>query len=162
MSDKLKLMAQDTEDVTIMSAYLQDAVTNINEIVFQSKSHRFVLMLSRYVWENRCPETGKPLVEGKEGCTRIRCGLHFDGVLNVSSQHISPNTKDQALELLAIEAFEMDEGQYEIELVFSGDAIIRLTCEMISAQMQDMGEAWPAHCHPKHKILDALGKEKSP
>lgn len=144
-----------------MSAYLQDAVTNLNDLVFQSKSHRFVMMLNRYVWENRCPETGKPLHEGKEGCTRIRCGLHFDGILGVSSQHISPNATDQLLELLAIEAFAAEKGHYEVDIIFSGNAVIRLSCEMISAQMQDMGDAWPAHCHPKHKILDALQDDDS-
>lgn len=154
--EKLKLKAEDTEDITIMSAYLQDAITMMGDIVYQSKSRRFIIMLNRYVWENRCPDTGEILDSRAMACSRIRTGLHFDDVLNISSQNITTSLKEHPLELLSIEAWPLKNKAFHVDFVFSGDGIIRLECEMISAHMQDIGEAWPAKCHPKHEILDAL------
>ncbi len=154
--EKLKLRAEDAEDLTIMSAYLQDAITMMGDIVYLRDSRRFVMMMNRYVWENRCPETGKVLSENSMPCSRIRTGLHFDDVLKISSQNIIVSMKDHPLELLSIETRQSEDKTYHVDFIFSGEGIIRLDCEMISAHMQDIGEAWPAKYHPKHEILNAL------
>lgn len=158
--EKLKLRAEDIEDITILSAYLQDAITMMGDIVYLRNSRQFVMMLNRYVWENRCPETGKVLPEKdqnpKMACCRIRTGLHFDDVMKISSQNISISRKEHPLELLSIEARQLDDETFHVDFIFSGDGLIRLDCEMISAHVQDIGDAWSAKCHPKHEILDAL------
>ena len=158
----LKLRAEDIEDITILSAYLQDAITMMGDIVYQPKSRRFVIMLNRYLWENCCPDTGEILenLENKDmACCRIRTGLHFDDVLKISSQNISTSLKAHPLELLSIEAFQQKNETFQVDFIFSGESAIRLECEMISAHMKDIGDPWPAKCHPKHKILDALQEE---
>lgn len=150
MSDSLKLQAEDEEDITIMSAYLQDAVTVASDMVYQPKSYRFVIMLNRYTWEKQCAEMGYA------ACQRIRCGLHFNSVLKVTSQNIPLDSKTHPLELLAIETNGQEKGLHVIDFIFSGDGIIRLETEVIDAQMEDIGDPWPAKCHPKHEILDNL------
>jgi len=154
--EKLKLRAEDIEDITIMSAYLQDAITMMGDIVYLHESRRFVIMLNRYVWENRCPDTGDSLPEKNTPCSRIRTGLHLDGVLKIGSQNIAVSRKEHPLELLSIETYQREDKTFQVEFIFSGEGIIRLECEMISAHMQDIGDAWPAKCHPKHEILNAL------
>lgn len=154
--EKLKLRAEDIEDITIMSAYLQDAITMMGDIVYLRDSRRFVMMLNRYVWENRCPETGKILAEKDMACSRIRTGLHFDDVLKIGSQNIPISMKEHPLELLSIEARQLEDKTFQVDFIFSGDGVIRLDCEMISAHAQDIGDAWPAKCQPKHEILNAL------
>jgi len=161
--ENLKLRAEDSEDITIISAYLQDAITIMSDITYLRESRKFVMMLNRYVWENRCPETGE-ILTGKDGdssmaCSRIRSGLHFEDIVKISSQNIAPSAKDHPLELLSIESFPTPTGTYYVDFIFSGDGIIRLECEMISAFMQDIGDPWPSKCHPKHDILDALQDE---
>lgn len=155
----LKLRAEDIEDITILSAYLQDAITMMGDIAYQPKSHRFVIMLNRYVWENCCPETRKLLTDEDMACCRIRAGLHFDDVLRITSQNITISRTEHPLELLSIEASQREDQTFHVDFVFSGDGVIRLDCEMISAHMQDIGDPWPAKCHPKHEILDALQEE---
>ncbi len=159
--DKLKLKAEDIEDLTIMSAYLQDAITMMGDIVYLRDSRRFVVMLNRYVWENRCPDTGNVLPEISIPCSRIRTGLHFDDVLKIDSQNIAMSLKEHPLELLSIEAYQLENDTYHVVFVFSGKGIIRLECEMISAHMQDIGDAWPAKCHPKHEILNVLQNDNT-
>ncbi|MCF6216930.1 MAG: DUF2948 family protein [Emcibacter sp.] len=166
---KLKLRAEDRTDITILSAYLQDAITMMDDITYQHKGRRFVMMLNRYVWENRCPETGDVILRENHdtaqnidmACCRIRTGLHFDDVLKINSQNITMTAKDKPLELLSIEAYETKKETFHVEFIFSGEGIIRLECEIISAYMQDIGAPWPAKCHPKHDILDALQDENS-
>ena len=118
-------------------------------------------MLNRYVWENRCPDTGQALPGMAAPCSRIRTGLHFDDVLKISSQNISTSRQEHPLELLSIEARQMDDKIFHTDFIFSGDGIIRLECEMISVHMQDIGETWPAKCHPKHVILNALQSDST-
>jgi len=154
--ENLKLRAEDVEDITILSAYLQDAITMMGDIAYVKESRRFVMMLNRYVWENRCPETGDILPDKETACSRIRTGLHFDDVLKISSQNVILSKKKQPLELLSIEANKRDDEMFQVDFIFSGDGVIRLECEMVSAHMQDIGNPWPAKCHPKHAILDAL------
>jgi len=133
----------------------------MGDIVYQNKSRRFVMMLNRYVWENRHPESGKVTHHKDLACDRIRTGLHFEGVLKISSQNIATSFKEHPLELLDIEVHQLENKSYHVDFIFSGDGVIRLECEMIAAQMQDLGDSWPAKCHPKHEILDALQEEDS-
>lgn len=159
--EKLRLRAEDIEDITILSAYLQDGITMMGDIVYQRNGHRFVMMLNRYVWENCCPETGEVLGTKEMACSRIRTGLHFDDVLNISSQNIATSLKEHPLELLSIETRQMENKAFHVDFIFSGEGVIRLECEVISAHMQDIGSPWPAKCHPKHEILSALKDDNS-
>lgn len=165
----LKLKAEDTEDIIILSAYLQDAITKMADIAFQNQGRRFVMMLNRYVWENRCPETGEILPDPdldaeqnqRMACSRVRTGLHFNDVLKISSQNIVTSLKEQPMELLSIEAYTNKNSTHIIDFIFAGEGVIRLECETVTAYMQDIGEPWPAKCHPKHEILDVLQQENS-
>ena len=133
----------------------------MGDIVYLHERRRFVMMLNRYVWENRCPDTGKVLSENSMPCSRIRTGLHFDDVLKIGSQNIATSLKEHPLELLSIETHQMEDKTFHVDFVFSGEGVIRLDCEMISAHMQDIGDVWPAKCHPKHKILNALQNDNT-
>lgn len=153
MFKKLKLQAQDKDDMTIISAYLQDAVTVVADFSYQVNSRLFVMMLSRYIWEEH-----KTVDEesGEKKCHRIRTGFHFENVIKVTSQNIPQKDKKHVLELLAIETSVLENKNTAIDLLFAGEGVIRLEAELIEAKMQDMGEPWQALCHPKHEVLDAL------
>lgn len=156
MSDGLKLSAQDKEDLTIISAYLQDAVTVVADFTFQPSDRIFVLMLNRYLWEGHkaCSDDN-----GNKRCMRIRTGCHFKNVLKVTAQNIAQKNKKHILELLTIETSILENGNTAIDLIFSGTEVIRLEAELIEAQMQDIGTPYPAACHPKHEVLEALKEE---
>lgn len=153
MFKKLKLMAQDKDDMTIISAYLQDAVTVVADFSYQTNSRIFAMMLSRYIWEEHKVANED---NGEKKCHRIRTGFHFENVIKVSSQNIPQNDKKHVLELLTIETSLLENNNTAIDLLFAGDGVIRLEAELIEAKMQDMGEPWSALCHPKHEVLDAL------
>jgi len=153
MAKGLKLKAQDKDDLTIISAYLQDAVTVVGDFSYSPKTRIFAVMLNRYVWENHKSSRDG---DGKKNCHRIRTGCHFENVIKVTSQNIEQKDKKHILELLAIETEQLENDYMAIELIFAGDEVIRLEAELIEAQMQDIGEPYPAACHPKHEVLENL------
>jgi hypothetical protein len=153
MGKGLKLKAQDHDDLTIISAYLQDAVTVVGDFNFNPKSRIFALMVNRYQWEefqNRDSD------DARHNCQRIRTGCHFENVIKVTSQNIPQDNKTHVLELLAIEASELENNNVAIDLIFAADGLLRLEAELIEASMQDIGKPYPAKCHPKHEILDVI------
>jgi len=153
MGKGLKLKAEDKEDLTIISAYLQDAVTVVGDFTFSPKERIFAMMVNRYQWEEQ-----KKLGDCEDGqcCQRIRTGCHFANVLSVSAQNIPQDNKKHILELLAVEPLELDNGNIAIDLIFAAEGLIRLEAELIDASMQDVGEPYAAKCHPKHQVLDTL------
>lgn len=144
----LKLMALDKEDLSIVSAYMQDAVFKTADLDFRAGEMRFFLVGNRFAWE----EAG-----GKRRKTfqRRRSAVHFNRVTNVRSRGFSRRGGDEILSLLTINFVPGPEAPGgTIELVFSADAAIELTVECIEAQMSDLGGAWETEFRPQHPLSD--------
>ena len=153
MSKGLKLRAQDTDDLTVISAYLQDAVAVVADFSHSPKERLFAMMVNRYVWEEAVTAKNEDI---DKKCRRIRTGCHFENVIKVTSQNIPQNDKKHVLELLAFEAEPLENNNIAIDLIFAAEEVIRLEVELIEAQMQDIGDPYPAACHPKHEVLENL------
>ena len=48
MSNTLKLIAQDDEQLTIISSLAQDSIIKSNEMGYDKKTKRFALLMNRY------------------------------------------------------------------------------------------------------------------
>ena len=48
----LKLIARTTEDLRVVSAYLQDSIVNITNIASLEKNKIFLMQLNRFMWED--------------------------------------------------------------------------------------------------------------
>lgn len=139
---ELKLAALDSDDLDIISAHAQDAVLTVSDMVFRKSRNAFVAMVNRFDWDH----------EGESGeHHRRRTALHFDRVRSVRARGISPAERAKVLNLLAIRFTADDEGPAgTIELVFSGDAAMRLDVECIEARLKDMGPVWSTENKPDH------------
>ncbi|MGQ0741537.1 MAG: DUF2948 family protein [Alphaproteobacteria bacterium] len=137
------LLAQDEEDLKIVSAQLQDAVAHVGELVFLPRSRRFAALFNRFRWEDCADAKGKNL--------RVRAGLHFDGVLSAKSYMLRREDPMAVVELLAIQFVPGEEGAGTIELLFAGGGAIRLEVECIDASLRDISGPWPAVGRPKHE-----------
>tara|TARA_Y100000590_G_scaffold20644_1_gene24063 strand:- start:1491 stop:1940 length:450 start_codon:yes stop_codon:yes gene_type:complete len=141
----LKLVGQNQEDLKVISAYLQDSVVIIKDIVFLKKNRTFVMMVNRFMWED--VERGV-FRESK----RIRCAVKFDEVISVMSKNINQKNENKPLECLAIESSLTTEEKYKINIFFAGGGIITIILEVIQVIMYDIGEPWLVKHVPKHKI----------
>ncbi len=139
----LKLLAEDKEDLKIVSAHLQDAVMRVGDLVYLPKQRRFVALLNRFCWED-CP--------GGEAGARVLTGLHFDNVLKVQSHHVRQDDPDAVAVLLAIDFTPEGETGGVVELILSGGGRIRLTVECIEGVLRDVTEPRPAISRPAHDL----------
>jgi len=143
--DALKIVALDEQDLSIVSAHVQDAVAKVGELEFLPGLKRFVLPLRRFVWE---AASGR-LRQHNE---RRQSVLHFDRVLGVKTSGIRRDRPDDALSLLAVSFVPVDRPAGLIELVFSGGGALMLDVECIEARLADLGGAWAATSRPVHKV----------
>jgi hypothetical protein len=140
---KLRLLAQDEEDLKIVSAHLQDAVMRMGDLVYLPRQHRFVLVLNRFCWED-CPDAGIG--------ARVLTGLHFDSVLKVQSQNVRQDDPDAIAELLAIHFTAAGECGGFVDLLLAGGGRLRLHVECIDAVLRDVSVPRPAVARPEHDL----------
>ena len=140
-SKELTLAAEDTEDLEIIAARLQDAVTVVKDLVWLPKSRRFAGIFNRFKWE-----------EPKKRDLRVRARLHFDNVKSVKSHNLRRDVPDGVLSLLAIRFTPDgdDDPSGTVALVFAGGAEIRLEVESIAAALKDVSGDWAALGRPDH------------
>jgi hypothetical protein len=139
----LRLAAADADDLQILSARLQDAVGQLKNFTWLPKKRRFAAVVNRLQWE-------------AGGKTRVRAGLHFDGVLKVQSQKVKLGAGDAVVSLLALR-FEPAGGEDPggiIEIVLAGGGAIRLMVECIDAELADITGPWAARGVPDHEAGD--------
>jgi len=144
--DLLKLIALDADDLAIVSAHVQDAVTKVGDLGYQPGEKRFVVPLYRFVWEIGAGLFRKPHNERRNSV------LHFERVLSVKATGIDRDRKNEVLSLLAIRFEPGDAPAGFIDLVFAGNAAIRLEVEVVEALLADLGGAWEATSRPDHKV----------
>ena len=83
---------------------------------------------------------------------RIRTVLKFDYVISVLSKNIDTKKKN-FLDFLTIESNLLTDKSYEIKLIFSGDAVIKIKAEVIDVTLDDQGSSWESKTQPKHDFL---------
>ena len=141
----LKLRAEDTEDLKVMSAHLQDALIRMGDIVFLARKRRLAIVLNRFCWER---EPGR--INGKDAYERTAAGLHLDNVLSVKTRGMDRSDPEALLYMLAIDVKMEQEGEALIELQFAGNASLIARVECIEMQLEDMGEPWLTDSKPAH------------
>lgn len=134
----LQLLAEDQEDLAVISAALQDAVAKVGDISFEAKARRLTIAFNRYRWEAGARQ-------------RVRSALQLGGALEVQARKIRRDRKEAVLELLAI-GFEPEEppgGLLTLSFAGGGDLRVRLEC--IDAVLADISQPWPTPRAPAHE-----------
>jgi hypothetical protein len=113
-------------------------------VIWLPKKRRFAMVLNRLQWE-------------AGGKTRVRAGLHFDGVLKVESHNIKRGAGDAVVSLLALRFTPAggEDPSGVIEIVLAGGGAFRLTVECIDAELADMTGPWAAIGTPDHDAESA-------
>ena len=142
----LKLIANNSEDLKVISAHLQDAIVSTLDTANLKKNRIFLLQLNRFMWE----DVEKGVFRKNK---RIRTVLKFENVLSVSSRNINPKDKERFLDFLTMESNILQDKTYEINLIFSGDVVIKIRAEVIEITLDDQGSPWETKNKPKHNFL---------
>ena len=136
----LKLLAQDPEDLAVISAVLQDAVAKIGDIRWDAQARTLTLACNRFRWE----------AGGKKDGQRVRSALQLGDVTAVQARNLKRDAKGAIVELLAI-AFEPGEAPGgTVLLTFAGGGDLRVGVECLDVALADVSEPWATPRRPGH------------
>ena len=134
----LRLLAQDSDDLAVISAAMQDAVAKVGDITFEPKARRLTIAFNRFRWE-----TGDR--------ARVRSGLQLGGVLNLQARKIRRNLRDAVVEVLAVTFEPGDAPGGTITISCAGGGDLRAVVECVDAVLADVSEPWPTPRSPAHE-----------
>lgn len=137
MAEPLRLIAQDEEDLGVISAALQDAVAKVGDITFENG--RLTLLFNRFRWE-----------EGRR--ERVRSGLQLGCVQAVKSRKLRREAKAAVLELLALTFEPAEAPGGAVVFTFAGGGDLRAEVECIDAALADLSAPWPTPRQPEHQL----------
>ena len=122
-----KIIANDNEGLQMISACCAGAEIKVSEIKYLQKNKVFLLSLKRTKIETEN--------EGK----KVNSICKFEFVDSVKSKNIKQDDVDQKLELITIDYLKNNEN-YEISLIFTNNAYITLSTEIIEVTLDDQNK----------------------
>ena len=143
--NQLKLIGKNVEDLKTISAYCQDSIVKIKDLIYLKQSKIFIMILGRFMWE----DVEKGVFRNYK---RIKSILRFHFIEKVSAKNINQEQKMRNLELLAIESRINKNNMYDTNLIFSGNGVISLKSEEIDVMLDDGDKFWEVKHSPKHKL----------
>ncbi len=151
-SQKLRLKANDSEDVVVLSALLQDAIIPGSDMSFDPKLNEFVLVANRFCWELE-PSVDVRSSDGKPIYERCLCGIRIARVRSVL-QYNWPETRQNGLfNLLALGLVDMAEQARDglaLQFEFSGGSSLRLHVDDVDIMLADLDVGHPTSLQPTH------------
>jgi Protein of unknown function (DUF2948) len=131
VSPQLKLIALDADDLSVISAHVQDAHVQTADIIWRQSEKRLVIGMNRLDWEQT--------LAGETSPRRLIAALRFDRVLACKSRNIDLETPKAALELLGIEFHPGQAPSGSAVLMFNHGGALRLDVECLECELTDLG-----------------------
>ena len=122
-----KIIANDYEGLQMISACCAGAEIKVSEIKYLQKNKVFLLSLRR----------NKIETENESNIVNSICKFEF--VDSVKSKNINQDEIDQKLELITMDYLK-NKDNYEISLIFTNNAYIALSTEIIEVTLDDQNE----------------------
>jgi len=122
-----KIIAKDSQGLQLISAYCAGAKVKITELKYLPKNKIFLLSLKRLSKES------------DNNNFKINSICKFEFVDSVKSKNVNQNDLNLVLELFTIDLLKNKEN-YEINLIFSNNAYITLSTEIVEATLEDQNK----------------------
>ena len=143
----LRLVAQDAEDLRIISTLVQDAVLSARALKFDPRRRRFALLLNRFRLEDR--EQAQAAGRAYE---RVRSLPVVEDVRKVQSMGFDRGDGGLVLSLLSISFEPGADGTGRLSLTLAGDGAIALEVEALEVRLDDVTRPYraPSGRMPRH------------
>src|SRR5438309_636101 len=129
--EQLRLVALDADDLSVISAHVQDARVQAADIVWRQDEKRLVVGMNRLDWEQTLSGGTEP--------RRMIAALRFDRVLACKSRNIDLAAPQSTLELVGIEFHPGQPPGGSALLLFSHGGALRLDVECLECELTDLG-----------------------
>lgn len=128
----------DADDLAVISAALQDAITHIGDIYWEKEGRSLTVAFNRLRWEASAEE-------------RVRTAVQLGSVTRVRHRNLRTDAKEAVLQLLAVtfEPGEAPGGLVTFAFADGGDLAAEVEC--IDAAMADVSEPWKVTRKPAHE-----------
>jgi hypothetical protein len=128
--ERLALFGQNADDLPAISALVQDATLRTQDIAYDRRGRRLVLLINRFRHESTIP-------------SRVRCALRLETVEAVQRQHWPAGET-----VLALLSLTQSDGW--LVLSFAGGTTIRARPEVIEVVLEDLSAPWETTHEPRH------------
>jgi hypothetical protein len=132
VDDRLLLIAQDADELPLISTLVQDATVRTADIAWNPRGRRLVLLVNRYRWE-------------RDDSTRVRAALRFDHIDRVARRGWPGEAT--VLDLLALTL----EDRF-VTVDFAGGPSLRLDAECVDVALEDLSAPWTTQLRPHHAV----------
>ena len=119
-----KIIAKDKQGLHMISAYCAESEIKIKDIKYLSKNKIFLISLTRFKKESVKKDI------------KINSICKFEFIEKVKSKNIDQKNYSLKLKLIAIDLLK-NKKNYEISLIFSDNAYITLSTEIIEVTLED-------------------------
>lgn len=135
----LRLRAESEEDLTVISALIQDAVVRVSQIAWTPRRRRFDLLVQRFRWEDA------PAAERqRRPFERVQSILTIAGALRVRASGLDPRDREGVIALLSLTFQPVADGTGALRLTLAGDAAIDADVECLDVTLQDVSRPYAA------------------
>lgn len=135
----IRLNAETSEDLGVISTLVQDAVAQTSEISWMPKKRQFTLLLNRFRWEDKVAAE-----RSRRPYERVQSLLIIKSILSTSAQDIDPSDKTLVLNLLGLEFQSGEDLAGTLQLTFAGHGVIALEVECLDVLLQDVSRPYVA------------------
>ena len=122
-----KIIANDNEGLQMISACCEGADIKVSDIKYLQKNKVFLLSLKR------------SKIETEKSDEKVNSICKFEFVDSVKSKNIKQDDVDQKLELITMNYLKNNDN-YEISLIFTNNAYITLSTEIIEVTLDDQNK----------------------
>lgn len=133
MTPPLRLRAEDSEDLAVVAACLEDALASVGEMAFEPDEARFAAVVVRRMWEDALHQQGDAQLPPDD----VKTGLHFDGVSAVHLRGMDQSNRRAVFKLVTI-LCEPPKKPKTVKLLFAHGGEIRLEIEKLHCCVQDL------------------------
>ena len=122
-----KIIANDNEGLQMISACCAGAEVKVEDIKYLKKNKVFLLSLKR------------SKIELESGDKKVNSICKFEFVDSVKSKNIKQDDFNKKIELITMDYLKSNE-KYEISLIFTNNAYITLSTEIIEVTLDDQNK----------------------
>ena len=122
-----KIIANDNEGLQMISACCAGAEIKVSDIKYLQRNKVFLLSLKR------------TKIETENKGKKVNSICKFEFVDSVKSKNIKQDDVDQKLELITMDYLKNNDN-YEISLIFTNNAYITLSTEIIEVTLDDQNK----------------------
>ncbi|MEN9410180.1 MAG: hypothetical protein RL216_2154 [Pseudomonadota bacterium] len=144
----LNLVARDGDDLSVISALVQDAVLTGADLKWERSKRRFACLINRFRWEDR-----EAAEAAKRPYERVRALLVIEDAGAVRSQGIDRGDPETVLSILSLAWEPGEDGTGAVTLVLAGDGAVRVAVEALEVTLHDVTKPYlaPSRKKPEHR-----------